>query len=254
MSAHTVGGPSAPSSPATRRLTGRRVVITGAASGIARATAALFAAEGAALALLDRDAAGLATIAEETGGHPYEVDVTDEGSVARAVGDGARAMDGIDGVVNVAGVHLLGPVSKVGTSEFRRVVEVNLTATYTVVRACLPWLSEAEASTIVNVSSGAGLLSNSPNVTAYAASKGGVVSLTRALAAELAPTIRVNSVCPGLVDTPLAVGSGANVTNYALKRMAEPAEIAAAILFLTCPESSYVTGSALAVDGGRTFH
>ena len=91
-------------------------------------------------------------------------------------------------------------------------------------------------------------------MTAYAASKGGVVNLTRALAAELAPSIRVNSVCPGMVDTPMTAGLQREAGRYALKRIAEPMEIAQAILFLTGTESSFVTGAALAVDGGRTFH
>ena len=91
-------------------------------------------------------------------------------------------------------------------------------------------------------------------MTAYAASKGGVVNLTRALAAELAPGIRVNSVCPGMVDTPMTQGLPRDASPYALKRIAEPLEIANAILFLTSVESSFVTGAALAVDGGRTFH
>jgi len=97
-------------------------------------------------------------------------------------------------------------------------------------------------------------LPNVPNMTAYAASKGGVVNLTRALAAELAPSIRVNSICPGMVDTPMTAGLDREVDRYALKRIAEPLEIAQATLFLTTTESSFVTGAALAIDGGRTFH
>jgi NAD(P)-dependent dehydrogenase (short-subunit alcohol dehydrogenase family) len=115
-------------------------------------------------------------------------------------------------------------------------------------------LKTSASSTIVNVGSGQSLLPNSADRTAYSASKGGVLNLTRALAAELAPAIRANTVCPGLVDTPMASGVQGNVGNYALGRMARPEEIAEAILFLTSHESSYVTGAALAVDGGRSFH
>jgi NAD(P)-dependent dehydrogenase (short-subunit alcohol dehydrogenase family) len=106
----------------------------------------------------------------------------------------------------------------------------------------------------VNIASAQGLLPNAPNLTAYAASKGGVVNFSRSLAAELAPAIRVNAVCPGMVDTPMADGHRANVQNYALKRIAQPEEIARSILFLTSRESSYVTGVAFAMDGGRSFH
>jgi len=236
------------------RLAQRRVLITGAASGIGRRSALLFAAEGAALTLLDRSVKGLAEIARETGGLAVEADVTDEGSVAHAVERGAAAMGGIDGVVNAAGIVLRGPVLEVGVADWRRVIDVNLTGIYIVVRCCLPWLAKATGATIVNIASGQGLLPNTPEMTAYAASKGGVVNLTRALAAELAPAIRVNSVCPGMVDTPMTADGPRDVTPYALKRVANPLEIAHAILFLTGSESSFVTGAALAIDGGRTFH
>jgi NAD(P)-dependent dehydrogenase (short-subunit alcohol dehydrogenase family) len=163
-------------------------------------------------------------------------------------------MGGIDGVVNAAGIVIRGPVLEVGLAEWRRVIDVNLTGIYIVVRCCLPWLMKAPAATVVNIASGQGLLPNSPEMTAYAASKGGVVNLTRALAAELAPAIRVNSVCPGVVNTPMTAGGQRDVSPYALKRVADPLEIAHALLFLTGAESSFVTGAALAVDGGRTFH
>jgi NAD(P)-dependent dehydrogenase (short-subunit alcohol dehydrogenase family) len=236
------------------RLQGRRVLITGAASGIGRKTAELFANEGAALALLDRNCEGLAEVARETRGLPVEADVAQEPSVARAVEQGAGAMGGIDGIVNAAGIVIHGSVLEVGLADWQRVLDVNLTGIYVVVRCCLPWLKKAPLATIVNIASGQGLLPNTPNMTAYAASKGGVVNLTRALAAELAPSIRVNSVCPGMVDTPMTTGLQREVDRYAMKRIAEPLEIAQAILFLTSAESSFVTGAALAVDGGRTFH
>jgi NAD(P)-dependent dehydrogenase (short-subunit alcohol dehydrogenase family) len=237
-----------------RRLQQRRLLITGAASGIGRRTALLFAAEGAALTLLDRSVDGLTEVARETGGLAVEADVTDEGSVAHAVERSAAAMGGIDGVVNAAGIVIRGPVLEVAVVDWRRVIEVNLTGIYIVVRCCLPWLAKATGATIVNIASGQGLLPNRPEMTAYAASKGGVVNLTRALAAELAPAIRVNSVCPGMVDTPMTADGPRDVTPYALKRIADPLEIAHAILFLTSSESSFVTGAALAIDGGRTFH
>ena len=93
-----------------------------------------------------------------------------------------------------------------------------------------------------------------PNMTAYAASKGGFVTLTRAMAAELAPAIRVNSICPGVVNTPMTAGGQRDVSPYAPKRVAEPLEIAHVLLFLTSDESSFLTGAALAVDGGHTSH
>ena len=236
------------------RLEGRRILITGAASGIGQRTAELFAGEGAALTLLDCDRKRLASVARETGGTAVEADVTQEPSVARAVEQGAGAMGGIDGIVNAAGIVIYGSVLDVGVADWKLVLDVNLTGTYIVIRCCLPWLAKAPFATNVNIASGQGLLPNTPNMTAYAASKGGVVNLTRALAAELAPSIRVNSVCPGMVDTPMTARLRREVDRYALKRIAEPLEIAQAILFLTGTESSFVTGAALAIDGGRTFH
>jgi NAD(P)-dependent dehydrogenase (short-subunit alcohol dehydrogenase family) len=231
-------------------LQARRILITGAASGIGRK----FAAEGAALTLLDRDREGLAGIARETHSLAAEADVAQEALVARAVEAGAAAMGGIDGVVNAAGIVIRGSVADVGIAAWQRVLDVNLTDIYIVVRCCLPWLAKAPFATIVNLASGQGLMPNTPNMTAYAASKGGVVNLTRALAAELAPSIRVNSICPGMVDTPMTAGLERDVSRYAMRRIADPLEIAQAILFLTSAESSFVTGAALAVDGGRTFH
>lgn len=235
-------------------MAGRRVVVTGAGSGIGRATALLLAAEGASLTLVDRDAAGLAETAARAGGLTVPLDITDEAAAMSALDEAGRAMGGIDGLVHAAGIVSTGRAPDVPAAEFRRLVDVNLTGTYIATRACLPWLSKASGATVVTIASAAGLLPNGPGVTAYAASKGGVVALSRAFAAELAPAIRVNCVCPGLVDTPMAEGHRGSVDRYALKRLADPAEIAQAILFLTSAESSYVTGSVLAVDGGRTFH
>jgi NAD(P)-dependent dehydrogenase (short-subunit alcohol dehydrogenase family) len=244
-----------PDPASARRLQGRRILITGAAAGIGQATARLFAAEGAATMLLDQDAEGLARMAEETGAHVYATDVSDEAAVARVVQQGASVMGGIDGVVNCAGIHLLrGSVEDISVAQWQRLLNVNLTGAYIVVRHCLPWLRQASGSTIVNIGSVQSLLPNTPHRTAYATSKGGVLNLSRSLAAELAPAIRVNTVCPGLVDTPTLVDGHTKTGDIALKRLAQPIEIARAILFLTSSESSYVTGAALAVDGGRSFH
>jgi len=237
------------------RLSGRKVLITGAASGIGQATAALFLSEGARLIVLDRNIEALASLyGQDERVCLFQADVTDEVAVQQAVEEGAARLGGIDGIVNSAGVMLRGSVMDVDLAEWRRVIEINMTAPYLIIRCCLPWLKKARLATIVNLGSGQSLLPNSPDRSAYSASKGGVLNLTRALAAELAPGIRANTVCPGLVNTPMAKGVEGNTGNYALKRLAEPEEIARAILFLTSEESSYVTGAALAVDGGRSFH
>ena len=205
------------------------------------------------MVLLDRSAEALTDVARETGGLPLAADATDEAAVADAVARGAAQAGGIDRVVNGAGIVMGGGVHEVGVAEWRRVIDVNLTGIYIVVRCTLQWLRRRTRATVVNIASGQGLLPNSPGMTAYAASKGGVVNLTRALAAELAPDIRANSV-PG--DGGHADGTRRSTRCKPLraKRTADPLEIANAILFLTSAESSFVTGAALAVDGGRTFH
>jgi NAD(P)-dependent dehydrogenase (short-subunit alcohol dehydrogenase family) len=236
------------------RLAGRRILLTGAASGIGLATAQLFVEHGASVALLDRDGDRLDAVADAIGGVSYPADITDDEAVGSAVRAAGAALGGIDGVVHAAGIMFRGLAEHTSASDWRRVIDVNLTGTYNVVRSAIPFLQKEEGSTVVTVASAAGLLPNSPEYSAYAASKGGVLALSKALAAELAPAVRVNTICPGMVDTQMADGYRQYVDNYALKRLAQPDEIAAAILFLTGPESSYITGVALAADGGRTFH
>jgi NAD(P)-dependent dehydrogenase (short-subunit alcohol dehydrogenase family) len=204
--------------------------------------------------LLDRNAGALETTFGGRDGVIAEVDITKEDQVTAAINQAAEKIGGIDGVINAAGIMMTGPTAEITPKIWRQVLDVNLSGSFFVIQACLPWLRRNEISTVVNIASGAGLLPNAPGLAAYAASKGGVIALTKALAADLAPAIRVNCVCPGMVDTPMADGFRTNVGNYALKRIADPAEIARAMLFLTSPDSSYVTGATLAVDGGRTFH
>jgi NAD(P)-dependent dehydrogenase (short-subunit alcohol dehydrogenase family) len=239
------------------RLTGRKILITGGASGIGRATCALFVQEGASVVVLDRNTADVANV------RAIAADVSDAGSVTRAMQEAAQAMGGLDGLVNAAGVFINKDLMGTDAQTWNTTIAVNLTGTFLCVQAAVPLLRQAALATIVNLASGVGLLPTGGGSTAYVASKGGVIAMTRALAAELAPGIRVNAVCPGAVETPMTDGtlrdaSGAInpaiVNRYALGRPAAPEEIAAAILFLTSHESSFVTGVNLAVDGGRTFH
>jgi NAD(P)-dependent dehydrogenase (short-subunit alcohol dehydrogenase family) len=239
------------------RLTGRKILITCGASGIGRATCALFVQEGASVVVLDRNTPNVADV------RAIAADVSDAGSVSRAMQDAAQAMGGLDGLVNAAGVFINKDLMATDAQTWNTTIAVNLTGTFLCVQAAVPLLRQAAQATIVNLASGVGLLPTGGGSTAYVASKGGVIAMTRALAAELAPGIRVNAVCPGAVETPMTDGtlrdaSGAItpaiVNRYALGRPGSPEEIAAAILFLTSFESSFVTGVNLAVDGGRTFH
>lgn len=244
------------------RLDGRRVLITGAASGIGAATARLFAAEGAKLALLDRDANAVREMAQEINAFAVDVDVADEAAVQRAVDQAVAWLGGLDAVVNGAGIASMKRAEETPLDLWRSMLDVNLTGTFLVCRAAIPHLRACEGATIVNIASASGLLPSAAGA-AYGVSKAGVDMLTKYLARELAPSIRVNSVCPGMVDTPMmaamapkgdpAVEAAIKAT-YALQRAAQPHEIAGAILFLTSRESTYITGVSLAVDGGRTFH
>lgn len=242
-------------------LAGRRILITGAGKGIGRATFERFKREGANVAALDRDAAALATM----DGPQWAVDVSDPDAVAAAVTASAAHLGGLDGLVNAAGIDLVADIESMTLADWSRVLAVNLTGPMLLMQAAYPFLKAAGGGTIVNVSSAAGL-SPLQHRTAYCASKAALQMASKALAMEAAAFgIRVNTVCPGAVETTLLRASidaaedpGAAYeairARYALQRIAEPEEIAAAILWLTSAESSYVTGVALAVDGGRTFH
>lgn len=246
------------------RLAGRRVAITGAASGIGLETARLFAAEGARVALLDRDSeANAAAAGAIQGAIGLDVDVTDETRIGEAMWEASRRFDGLDGLVVSAGIDMMASVGEMSLADWRRLMSINVDGAFLACRAALPALKASGKASIVLVSSGAGLRPLARR-TAYCASKAALVMLGKTLAIEAAPQVRVNSVCPGAVDTPLfrwGLGQGEPThqmdtirQRYVLERIAEPVEIANAILFLTSHESSYVTGSALAVDAGRSFH
>ena len=244
------------------RLGGRRILITGAGSGLGRATAERFVAEGAQVALLDRDRAGAETTAQNSGGHVIVADVSDEAAVLDAVAAAARAMGGLDGVVNSAGIMCADRLADTSLATWQRVMAVNLTGPFLVCRAALPFLAQHSCSSIVNIASAQALL---PGMTggAYAASKAGVMVFTKALAVELAPGVRANAICPGAATTPMGnaavealdeAGRAAFLARYAIGRLSTPEEVASAILFLISNEASSITGIALAVDGGRSYH
>ncbi|HEY8534201.1 MAG TPA: SDR family oxidoreductase [Micromonospora sp.] len=237
------------------RYTGQVALVTGAASGVGRATARRLAAEGARVVCVDlvADDAGLGADAL-----PIAADVRDEEAVRRAV---ARAVDWggrLDLVVTAAGVASFGHTVDVSLAEWERLIAVNLTGTFLVIRSALPHLQQSKGA-IVTIASLAGVRGFRYSA-AYSASKGGVVALSRALAVECAPLgVRVTCLCPGSVDTPLR-SNLAPVPNADPRLLAHgralvdppvatPEEIAAAIAFLGSPEARFATGAVLRMDG-----
>lgn len=242
------------------RFAGRRFYVTGAASGIGLATARRLAEGGAKLALIDVNADGLKAAAAETGGVPLTLDLRDGAAIDASVAAAAEALGGLDGVINSAGVAMGAVIDQLSPAGWERVIAINLTAPYRVCHAAVPYMRKADRGSIVNVASGVGIRPTAPGAAAYASSKGGLIALTKALALDLAPTIRANAVCPGVVDTPMnahILGGERRegfIAQYAMKRAADPGELADAIAFLASDEASYVTGSVLVADGGRIFH
>lgn len=253
------------------RLDGYRVLVSGAASGIGLAVCQRFVAEGASVALVDVAQEALDAAADGLEGRAspgavvtrYVADVSDELAATEAVARAARDMEGLDGVVNCAGIDLTGGVEATTVADWDRLFAVNLRGPFLLCRAALPHLRHSSRPSIVNVASGAGLLPVA-NRSAYCASKAGLVMFSKALALEAAP-VRVNAVCPGAIDTPLlrtsyegaedpASALQAIRDRYALREIGDASDVANAALYLISSESSFVTGTALAVDGGRTFH
>ena len=251
------------------RLEGRRFVISGAASGIGRATAALFRSEGAGVALIDCDAQGLEAAALGADGGARVsfrcADVADAATLGDAVRAAAQEIGGLDGVVAAAGIDCLKPFEEMSADDWDRTLAVNLTGPFNLCQAALPFLRQAGRGTVVHIASGAALRPLAAR-TAYCASKAGQVMFAKALAVDLAPfDIRVNAICPGIVDTPLFRSSFVTaeapeaelakiLDRYLIQRPGRPEDIAQAALYLSCDESAHVTGSSLAVDGGRCFH
>jgi 2-hydroxycyclohexanecarboxyl-CoA dehydrogenase len=253
-------------------MAGRVALITGGGGGIGEATARLFAEEGGALALVDADKAAVeaaaAGISRDVRGarvSAVAADVSSEAQAQRAVDEALGAFGRLDTVVNVAGVRLYTPLAEADAKGWEHILGVNVLATAYCCKAALPALRRGGHGTIVNVSSLYGVKGRA-GMGQYDTTKAAVLGFTRALAVEEAPHgIRVNAVCPGGTITPFHIRAAAakGVSESDLRaqrsgdnllgRWAEPREVAYAILFLACDESSYITGATLMVDAGKSI-
>jgi meso-butanediol dehydrogenase / (S,S)-butanediol dehydrogenase / diacetyl reductase len=244
-----------------QRFIGRRAIVTGGASGIGRATAIRLAAEGAAVVAVDVDGALLTTLSEEAedlDGSLSAVlaDVGSESSVKAMVNDSVTDLGGLDVVVNAAGVLSFSHTHDVALSEWERLITINLTGTFLVCRETLPHLL-ATRGNIVNLASTAAH-KGQPWASAYAASKGGVLAFTKALAVEYAAAgLRINTISPGAIDTPITAAfhlpEGADIKLIQrvtpIGSFGKPEDIAAAIAFVASDEGSHMNGADIPVDG-----
>ena len=231
-------------------LSGRRAIITGTSSGIGRATAQLFIAQGAQVVGFDNaPAAGAAFPA-------IQVDITNERAVAAGVEEVVAMLGGINVVVNVAGIYRESTLADFDLAAFDQMFAVNVRGTVLVSRAALHHLPEGGR--IINVASELAYLGRAGS-SGYTATKGAILSLTRSWAHELSPKILVNAVAPGPVDTPLlnfdamAPAAQALETANPMRRIGKPEEVAAVIAFLASPAASFITGQCYGADGGAAM-
>lgn len=253
------------------RLDGKRALITGGGTGIGQATAEVFASEGARVVVTGRRVEQLKETVrriEKLGGQAglVEADVSKPADAERMVRETVALFGGIDIVVNNAGILVRNAtVTSVAIEDWQRVIDVDLNGVFLTSRfALVEMVAAGRGGAIVNVSSVAGILGD-PRMAPYNAAKGGVNLLTKNMALDYAPHgIRVNAVCPGRIATPMPMSRlqpeddwqavlaqwGKNIP---LGRVGQPEDIAKAVLFLSCDDSSWITGTTLVVDGGATI-
>jgi NAD(P)-dependent dehydrogenase (short-subunit alcohol dehydrogenase family) len=248
----------------TRRFEGRRALVTGAASGIGRQTAIRLGAEGATVACLDHSLVGLGDTVEtitQAGGSARSVvcDLAEREAIGPVVDDTAQRMGGLDVVCNIAGIFRMSLDEAQTLEMWDRIIAVNLTATWLVCQAALPHLLSTGRGAIVNTTS-TGATNATPYQTAYAASKGGVISLTRSLAVNhMKAGLRVNCVAPGPIDTPIAstttVPDGADLSLMAMimpvGQLGHAEDVASVFAFLASDDAAHVNGQVIRVDGGQ---
>jgi NAD(P)-dependent dehydrogenase (short-subunit alcohol dehydrogenase family) len=243
------------------RLEGKVAVVTGAGSGIGAASAKVMGAEGATVACADLDLARAEATAKEIGGTAFavHVDVTDKDSTDAAAREIVDRCGRLDAAHVNAGVASVGPILDVTLDEWDRCNDVNLRGVLLSIQAFGRAMRESGGGSIVVTSSGAGLMGG-PNMGTYCATKFGVVGLVKCGAADLAgDNIRINAICPGVIDTPILGPAHGNAeilqmfgTGHPIGRVGQPEEVGRLVAFLASDESSFITGAAIPVDGGIT--
>lgn len=241
-------------------LAGQLAIVTGGASGIGAATSRRFAAHGARVAVLDIDAEGARAVAKEIGGVAHVVDVTDPQALHDAIHRAAADLGGLTTLVSCAGASGLARLHDYSPADWDRLVRLNLSAVFYGIRAAAPLILENGGGSIVSIASISGTRP-AAGEGPYAAAKAGVAALTACAALEYAPTVRVNSVSPGMIRTAMtapALALPGFEENWAkrtpLRRVGEPEDVADVIVFLCSDLARYVTGQNLVIDGGMTLH
>ena len=241
-----------------RGLKNKRILITGGARGIGQATAARFLEEGARVVVLDRDGAGCRRIAQEMSDLTGTIvaDVSDADAVARAFDELDDLMNGLDVLINNAGISIRQPFLDVTARQWLEVINVNLNGVFYVAQQAARRMIEGEGGVIINMGSTNGLMGY-PYYAAYNASKAGVIELTRSMALELAPKVRVNAICPGYILTPMQQAEytpqmlRACESRVPLGRLGTPEEVAALFAYLASDDAKFITGQYFVIDGGE---
>jgi meso-butanediol dehydrogenase/(S,S)-butanediol dehydrogenase/diacetyl reductase len=241
-----------------RGLNGKRILITGGAGGIGTPTAVRFLEEGAQVIVLDRDEAALKRMARQVEGLSglIQADVSDPNSVARAFAELDGLAGGLDVLINNAGISLRHRFTEITPQEWRAVIDVNLNGVFYVAQQAARRMLAGEGGVILNMGSTNGLMGY-PYYADYNASKAGVIELSRTMALELAPTVRVNAVCPGWILTPMQEAEYTPemrrefAEKLPLKKLGRPEDVAALFAFLASDDAAFITGQAFVIDGGE---
>jgi len=250
-------------------LDGKVVFVTGGGTGIGSATARRLSDRGARVAIVGRRIEPLQEIADQTGALPLACDVSDTAAVEAAVAEAVAQLGGLDIVVNNAGTAGRGGIEAIDDATWDEMLDVNLKGPVRVTRAAVPHLRAAGGGSVVNIASIGGLFAAKHSVT-YGTTKAALLGLTRSMAVDLGVDgIRVNTLCPGWVDTPMAAGAAEltaevhevstddaralMVHRNPIQRLSNPDEIAACVEFLACDASSFITGTILIADGGQSI-